>query len=216
MQKKNLAAIWLAALCSSGCAYKADTSTAPARNVVTSYSNKIPGRWAVLVESERAQIELQALEQRPGRLDAAALRPERMPPAARPLELGRPLAQPYAAQSAIAGRINQVALLRRPPDQPEELEIELERVRAACQPHGHGHPKPEPRACQARAGGAASRLPRSGADPPSCRRSITRRRWLPTCFRKRLKTYSRTFLFFTIQSGRPSPFVSSLRFRPSN
>lgn len=53
VSKNNFAKITLVALCTSGCAYKADPTSAPARNVVTSYSNKIPGRWAVLVEAER-------------------------------------------------------------------------------------------------------------------------------------------------------------------
>lgn len=46
------AAVGIAAL-SAGCAYTANTSTAPARNVVTSYSNKIPGKWSVLIEVDR-------------------------------------------------------------------------------------------------------------------------------------------------------------------
>lgn len=37
----------------AGCQYTANTTAAPARNVVTSYSNKIPGKWAVLIEADR-------------------------------------------------------------------------------------------------------------------------------------------------------------------
>lgn len=36
-----------------GCTYMANTAAAPARNVVTSYGNKVPGKWAVLVEADR-------------------------------------------------------------------------------------------------------------------------------------------------------------------
>lgn len=53
MSKFQLIAAGFIAIYTSGCAYKADTSLAPARNVITSYSSKIPGQWAVLIESER-------------------------------------------------------------------------------------------------------------------------------------------------------------------
>ncbi|EHP94203.1 hypothetical protein MetexDRAFT_0948 [Methylorubrum extorquens DSM 13060] len=36
-----------------GCTYTANTTAAPARNVITSFSNKVPGKWAVLVEADR-------------------------------------------------------------------------------------------------------------------------------------------------------------------
>ena len=37
----------------SGCTYTANTAPAPARNIVTSFANKVPGKWAVLVEADR-------------------------------------------------------------------------------------------------------------------------------------------------------------------
>ena len=49
----KLVTISILSVCSSGCAYQANTSTAPARNVVTSYGNKIPGKWSLLIEADR-------------------------------------------------------------------------------------------------------------------------------------------------------------------
>lgn len=53
MRAQSLLSVVLLSVASSGCAYQANTSNAPARNVVTSYSNKIPGKWSVLVEADR-------------------------------------------------------------------------------------------------------------------------------------------------------------------
>jgi len=35
------------------CAYQAQTVSSPARNVVTAYSNKVPGKWLLYVEADR-------------------------------------------------------------------------------------------------------------------------------------------------------------------
>lgn len=48
----TLAAILTAALALGGCAYNTPVAASPNLNVYTSYSNKIPGRFALIVDSE--------------------------------------------------------------------------------------------------------------------------------------------------------------------
>jgi hypothetical protein len=42
-----------AVLSLGACAYQAQTVSSPARNVVTSYTNKVPGKWLLYVEADR-------------------------------------------------------------------------------------------------------------------------------------------------------------------
>ncbi len=53
VQARKILTVSIISLCSSGCAYQANTDLAPARNVVTSYNKKIPGKWSLLVEADR-------------------------------------------------------------------------------------------------------------------------------------------------------------------
>ncbi len=53
VQARKILTVSIISLCSSGCAYQANTELAPARNVVTSYNKKIPGKWSLLVEADR-------------------------------------------------------------------------------------------------------------------------------------------------------------------
>jgi hypothetical protein len=47
----RIVAVIAAAVCLSGCAYKAEPISAPSYNVVTSFSEKIPGKWLLAVEA---------------------------------------------------------------------------------------------------------------------------------------------------------------------
>jgi hypothetical protein len=48
----RIIAIVIAAVFLSGCAYKADPIAAPSYNVVTSFNEKVPGKWLLAIEAE--------------------------------------------------------------------------------------------------------------------------------------------------------------------
>jgi hypothetical protein len=48
----RIVAVIAAAICLIGCAYKAEPIAAPSYNVVTSFSEKIPGKWLLAVEAD--------------------------------------------------------------------------------------------------------------------------------------------------------------------